>query len=127
MVTNLLFNKRFFIESLGWGIFLWLIGYLLGIVLFFVLPAGLIGWIIAPIGILITLWVLLKKIQGQTFEHYILLAIIWTAVAIIFDYLFLVKALNTAEGYYKIDVFFYYFMTFFIPISVGWWKSKVKP
>ena len=47
-------NKRLLRDSLGWGLALWFIGYVLGIILFFLLPARLIGWAIMPIGLLIT-------------------------------------------------------------------------
>ncbi|MCX6718252.1 MAG: hypothetical protein NTY81_01450 [Candidatus Staskawiczbacteria bacterium] len=54
-------TKKFLINSFGWGVGLWLIGYVLGIILFMLVPANLIGWVISPVGILITLWVLIKK------------------------------------------------------------------
>jgi len=34
-------------DSLGWGFLLWLVGYILGIALFFVIPSDLIGWVVA--------------------------------------------------------------------------------
>ncbi len=55
-------NKQLAKDSLGWGFVLWLIGYILGIVLFFALPPSLIGWAILPIGVMITFWVLFKKV-----------------------------------------------------------------
>src|ERR1039458_9739645 len=51
-----------------------------------VVPNSMLGWVIMPIGIIITLWVLFKKIKSKSFEHYLLLAISWTLIAIIFDY-----------------------------------------
>jgi uncharacterized membrane protein len=117
-------NKQLLKDSLGWGFILWLIGYVLGIILFFVLPPSIMGWVIMPIGILITVWVLLKKVQGDTFRYYMILAIAWTAIAVVFDYLFIVKALNPAGGYYKLDVYLYYALTFIIPLIIGWWKKS---
>jgi len=67
-------NKQSLIDSLGWGFVLWLIGYVLGIILFFVLPASSIGWFILPVGLIISLWVLLKKIKGGTLQYYLMLA-----------------------------------------------------
>ena len=49
-------NRQLLKDSFGWGFILWLIGYVLGIVLFFVLPSSLIRWVIMPIGLVITLW-----------------------------------------------------------------------
>jgi uncharacterized membrane protein len=117
-------NKQLLKDSLGWGIIFWLIGYVLGFVFFFVLPTSLIGWVIMPIGLAITLWVLLKKVNSESLNYYLILAVIWTAIAIAFDYLFIVKALKPADGYYKPDVYFYYTLTFISPLIVGWWKKQ---
>jgi hypothetical protein len=115
-------KKNFYIDALGWGFVLWLIGYLLGMILFFVVPQNMIGWIILPIGMIITLWVLLKKIKGDSFNYYLHLALAWTLIAIVFDYLFIVKALN-ADGYYKLDVYVYYALTFILPL-VAYYRKK---
>ena len=115
-------NKQLLKDSVGWGFILWLIGYILGIAFFFVLPPSILGWVIMPIGILITLWVLLKKVKSDTFQYYLMLGIVWTVIAIVFDYLFIVKAFAPADGYYKLDVYLYYALTFIIPLTIGWRK-----
>jgi len=117
-------NKELLKDSLGWGFILWLIGYALGFVFFFVLPTSLIGWAIMPIGLAITLWVLLKKVNSESFNYYLILAVIWTAIAVAFDFLFIVKALKPEDGYYKPDVYLYYTLTFISPLIVGWWKKR---
>ena len=117
-------NKIFYKDIFAWGIGLWFIGYVLGFLLFPFVLANMIGWIIMPIGIIITLWVLLKKIKSQSFQHYVFVAVGWTAIAIVFDYLFLVSLLRPADGYYKLDVYVYYMLTFLLPVIVGWYKSK---
>ena len=109
-----------------WGFVLRLIGYALGIVLYFVVPNGLIGWIITPIGILITLWILLKKLKLDLFYDYVLIAVIWTLIAIVCDYIFLVKMFKPEDGYYKFDVYLYYLLTFILPAVVGWKKTIVS-
>ncbi len=76
-----------------------------------------------PIGIVITLWVLLKKVQADSLQYYFLLAIIWTLIAIVCDYVFLVKFLKPSDGYYKLDVYLYYLLTFLLPMLVGWRKK----
>lgn len=115
-------NKQFFIDTFCWGFILWLIGYLLGIALFS-LSAPFIGWVIMPFGILITLWVLLKKIKNNSFNYYLIIGIIWSCIAIILDYFFLVKLFNPADGYYKFDVYIYYILTFTLPIIVYKFKT----
>jgi len=120
----MMIDKPMLKDSLGWGFILWLIGYVLGIILFFALPASVIGWIIMPIGILITLFVLLKRVQGGSFAYYLSLAVIWTFIAIALDYVFIVQALRPPDGYYKLDVYLYYIITFLLPITVGWSKTS---
>ena len=106
-----------------WGFVLWLIGYALGFILFAFVPTDMIGWVITPIGIIITLWVLFKKIKRDRFKCYVGLGVIWTLMAIILDYIFLVKMLKPADGYYKLDVYLYYALTLLLPILVGWSKK----
>ena len=117
-------SNPFIKDALGWGFLLWLIGYGLGILLFPVVLPSMIGWAIMPIGILIMLWVLYKKVKGNSMLYYFQLAITWTLIAIVFDYLFLVKVFKPADGYYKLDVYLYYALTFAIPVIVGWLKKK---
>ncbi|HSB47244.1 MAG TPA: hypothetical protein VLD37_04460 [Candidatus Bilamarchaeum sp.] len=112
-------------HALGWGFALWLIGYILGVALFFVVPPSLLGWVIMPVGAAITLFVLLKKIDGSV-QHFALIAVAWTVLAAALDYIFIVKLLNPADGYYKLDVFVYYALTFIMPIAVGIWKNRKK-
>jgi len=115
-------NKQFYIDSFGWGLLLWLFGYLLGIILYFILPKTLIGWAITPIAIVVTLWILIKKIKSISIVYYLIISIIWTLIAVILDYLFIVKAFNPEDGYYKLDVFLYYILTFILPLIIGYWK-----
>lgn len=119
-------NKQVVRDSLGWGFVLWLIGYILGFVLFFALPPSLIGWVIMPIGVIITFWVLFRKVKSENFRHYLILAVVWTVIAVVFDYLFIVQALKPADGYYKLDVYVYYTLTFALPLIVYWWKKPMN-
>jgi hypothetical protein len=117
-------KKQFYKDAFGWGFVLWLIGYLLGMILFFVVPVDMLGWVILPIGTVITLWVLFKRIKEDSSNYYLFLAIAWTLMAIVFDYLFIVKALN-ADGYYKLDVYLYYTLTFILPLAAYWRKKTI--
>jgi hypothetical protein len=117
-------NKQLLKDFLGWGLALWLIGYVLGIILFFLLPTSMIGWVIMPIGVIITFLVLLKKVKADSLQYYLILAVVWTAIAVVFDYLFIVKAFSPADGYYKLDVYLYYAITFISPLIVAWWKKQ---
>ena len=64
-------NKKLLLDGFGWGAGLWFIGYVLGIIAFMMVPANLIGWVVSPIGILITLWVLIKKVSGPDIIYYL--------------------------------------------------------
>lgn len=79
-----------------------------------------------PIGTAITLWVLIKKVKADSLQYYLLLAVIWTLLAIVFDYFFLVKVFKPADGYYKLDVYLYYVLTFVLPLVIGWNKKTQK-
>ena len=117
-------NKQLIRAALGWGFILWLIGYVLGIIFFAFLPPSILGWVIMPIGALITVWVLLNKIPNAALGDYIVLGIIWTLIAIAFDYLFLVMVFKPADGYYKADVYVYYALTMILLPIVGWYKAR---
>ena len=117
-------NKgKIFLNTVLWGLALWLFGYVLGFVFFAFVPKDVMGWYILPFGILATLWVAYKKISREEFTCYIGLGIFWTIIAVVFDYLFIVKMLN-ATDYYKLDVYIYYILTFVLPVIVGWYKFK---
>ena len=119
-------SKQLLTNAFGWGFILWLIGYALGIILFSIVPPSMIGWIIMPIGTALTLWVLFKKVKSKLFKDYLILAIVWTLIAVAFDYFFLVKTFNPADGYYKPDVYLYYALTFILPLIVGWRKKTIQ-
>lgn len=106
-------------DGLGWGFALWLVGYVLGIVFFFVIPIALIGWVVAPIGAVLTLLVLARHVQRGTLGRYAIVAVAWTVIAVVFDYLFIVQLLQPDDGYYKLDVYLYYALTFILPLFFG--------
>lgn len=111
-------------QLLGWGVLLWLIGYALGVVLVFIVAPRLVGWIILPIGVALTWWVLVHKVRGERVSDYAQIGVAWGAMAILFDYLFIVKAFHPADGYYKPDVYLYYALILALPLLVGWRTAK---
>lgn len=116
-------NKQLVKDSSIWGLVLWLIGYVLSFILFFMVSPMMIGWIIAPIGTLITVLVLFKKIKSNDFGYYLKLGIVWLILAVILDYFFIVKLLNPV-GYYKPAVYLYYGLTLTLPVLVYKIKDK---
>jgi hypothetical protein len=76
-----------------------------------------------PIGVVIAIAVLLKKVHATTFSQYLFLAFLWTTVAMLCDYFLLVKLINPPDGYYKLDVYLYYTLTFALPLLIAWRKK----
>lgn len=118
--------KQFIKEAFGWGLALWIFGYALSLMLFQLVSFSVIGWIITPIATAVTILVLVKKIKGDSIKYYLALGVVWSIIAIIFDYFFIVKAFNPADGYYKFDIFLYYALAFTLPLIVGWKKLKTS-
>ncbi len=109
---------RLLLYAVGWGVGLWLIGYVLGILLFAVLPTALIGWVIMPIGVALTIAVLLR-VKREPLWFYATLSVVWMVLAVILDYTLIVKLFSPPDGYYKPDVYLYYALTFLLPLLVG--------
>lgn len=119
-------TKQFAKDAFGWGFILWFIGYALGIVLFAVVPPEMIGWVLMPIGTILTLGVLSKKVKGNSLGYYLGVAVVWTLLAIICDYFLLVIPFKLMDTYYKTDIYLYYGLTFVLPIAIGWRKTTIK-
>lgn len=117
-------SKQLIFDSLGWGLALWLFGYFLGILAFFFVQPVLIGWIVMPVGTGVTLLVLYKFVRSGPLSHYLIVALAWATIAVVCDYLFIVQMLKPADGYYKLDVYLYYALTFVLPLLAGWWRGK---
>lgn len=118
-------KKKIILNTLQWGFFLWLLGYILGFVFFAFVPQESIGWYIMPIGATATLWVLFQKIQRERFMCFLGLGLIWAIMAIVLDNIFIVRLLKSAN-YYKFDVYAYYALTFLLPVGAGWWRMIIK-
>ncbi len=119
-------QKKIILNTFFWGFILWLFGYVLGIIFFAFVPQEVLGWYIMPFGLAATLWVLFKKVTRESFVCYVGLGVVWLILAVVLDYIFLVKML-AAVNYYKLDVYVYYLTTLILPILVGWYKiRKIK-
>ncbi|MCQ8894026.1 MAG: hypothetical protein NQU46_05285 [Methanolinea sp.] len=106
-------------DMVGLGVFLWLLGYIASILLFFSPYAPIMGWVITPafipVTIAITWWWFRRR--RLPLSYYIRVGLVWTVIAVVFDYLFIVVLFHAT--YYAIDVFLYYGLTFLIPVGVG--------
>jgi hypothetical protein len=115
-------------DMAGLGTGLWLIGYIASLALFFTPlweKGG--GWILliifTPITIAITWW-WFKQQDPLPFLYYAKVGIVWMLIAIVLDYLFIVRLFQAT--YYGTDVFVYYVATFIIPLIVGLFLNRVR-
>jgi hypothetical protein len=113
-------NRTMLVDALLFGFLVWLVGYLGGIALYFVFSPDILGWVLfvifTPIIVLLCYWRFGKR--REVISYYVLVAAVWLIIAVVCDYLFLVRFLNP-QGYYKLDVYVYYASTFLIPFLVG--------
>ena len=118
--------KAWIKDTLGLGSLLWLIGYLMSLVLFFSPFSAVMGWIITavftPVTIVITWWWFRERDLAIT--YFIRVGAIWAALAVVLDYLFIVRLFQAI--YYGPDVFVYYALTFLIPVGVGLYLTRVR-
>jgi hypothetical protein len=113
-------NRTKVVDTLLLGAALWLLGYLASMILYSVVPYTLLGWVLSAILTPITLCIAYLRFNHRkdTAPYYVKVGVVWALVAIILDYIFLVRLLNLA-GYYKLDVFIYYIAMFLIPLAIG--------
>ena len=92
----------------------------MSIVLYGFVPKSILGLILFVLLTPLTAYIAYLRFRKreETLAYYFAVALVWTALAMILDYFFIVKAFN-AQGYYKADVFVYYLTTFIIPLAVG--------
>ncbi len=119
-------SNTFVKNGFGWGAALWLVGYALSFAFFPFVPNAYLGWTIMPFGIIATVWVLKVKIDYFPISEYARLGVAWVLVALVLDYVFIVKLLAPADGYYKLDIYLYYLLTLLLPPVVGWYKKRYR-
>jgi hypothetical protein len=113
-------TKTMLVDVPALGSFVWLVGYLAGIVLYFFLSPDILGWVLFVIFTPIVVLLCYRRFgkRNESISYYAFVAAAWLIIAVVFDYLFLVRLLNPPI-YYKLDVYVYYASTFLIPFLVG--------
>lgn len=113
--------RRKLVDTLGLGVGIWLIGYIASIILYFVIPNSILGWVLFVIFTPIVLCIAYLRFRKrkESIGYYLAIAVVWTITAIVLDYIFIVTLFNN-NSYYKIDVFVYYLTTFVIPLLIGY-------
>lgn len=109
-----------FIDTLGLGFFLWFLGYIASIILYFFVPSDVLGWVLfvlfTPVLIVITLARFEKRLLP--FRYYAIVSLTWTGIAIVADFLFIVLLFNPVN-YYHQSVLVYYLEMFLVPLFTG--------
>lgn len=118
------FNRLLLVDGLAWGFLLWLIGYILGIVFFAFVPPGDIGWYVMPLGFAATCFALWKWVRPDWMWPALVVGVIWCMIAIVFDYMLIVRLLAPADGYYKLDVYLYYVSALVMPPLGAWLRRR---
>src|SRR3972149_8494346 len=92
--------RKKIIDTFGFGVLLWLIGFSLGMMVFPIVPVSMIGYIVLPILTVATLVVAYKRLKGFSNDgsYFLLVGTVWTLLAIALDYFLLVKTF-AAENY----------------------------
>jgi hypothetical protein len=113
-------NRSLITDTIGFGLLFWFIGWCASLVLFLFVPVDLLGWVLfvlfTPLTIAIT--VLWFRRRALPLSHYLVVALSWTFIAVLFDYLFIVRLFGVS-GYYHPSVMVYYAETFLIPLFTG--------
>lgn len=120
--------KQFLRDAVGLGIVFWLAGYLLSLVLFFTPLARIMGWILfacmTPVVAFVTYWYFSRR--SLLLSYFLQIAVAWTVIAIVSDYLFIVMLFHPSS-YYQSDVLAYYAVTFLLPLAIGWYLQENMP
>jgi len=113
-------TKTKLIDTLGLGFVIWLIGYIASILLWGFISHDILGWVIFVIFIPLMAYMPYRRFRSrkETAGYYLLVALAWLLIALVFDYLFIVKLFD-AKDYYKLDIFVYYAVTFLAPLLIG--------
>ncbi len=109
------------VDTLLLGLALWLMGYLASLLIYGAVSSTILGWILFAIFTPVTICVAFLRFRKrkEALVYYFLIGLAWAAIAVLFDYLLIVKAFGVAD-YYKLDVFVYYITAFLIPFLVGY-------
>lgn len=113
-------HHQYLRDTLGLGLAFWLIGYLLSLVLYFIVPPEVMGWILFVVLTPVMAGVTWRWFRGRDLPvtYFLKVAGAWTVIAVVGDFLFIVL-LFSAQNYYRADVLIYYAVTFLIPLGVG--------
>jgi hypothetical protein len=113
-------TKSMLVDAPILGFAMWFLGYLAGIALFFTVSQDFLGWILCAILTPVSIAVCYKRFgkRNAGAKYYAMVGAVWLAIAVAFDYVFLVAMFNSTN-YYKLDVIVYYALAFLIPFLVG--------
>jgi uncharacterized membrane protein YfcA len=126
--------RQLMLDTFGIGFLLWLVGYVAGF--FIITIPGYAGIMLNPIvlGAFSLLVILLtaalaflrfRKRAGVRWAYAIVVGVSWLAVAVVFDFLFIVLLFN-AWAYYRPHIFVYYGLTLLTPMVAARYFSRTE-
>jgi len=62
--------------------------------------------------------------EGSSLTYYFGVGLAWTLLAVVLDYVFIVQLFGAS--YYEVDVYFYYALTFLMPVGVGLYLLHIR-
>lgn len=111
-------KKYALVDTLIYGLVIWLVGFVLGMVLFPFVEISVMGWILMPVTLIVALLLSLRirrKRSAGAVSYFIGVGLSWVALSLILDYAILVKGYD-AENFYDVDIIIYYVGVLLIPI-----------
>lgn len=120
-VTFISMKKYALVDTLVYGLVIWLVGFVLGMVLFPFVEISVMGWILMPVTLIVALFLSMRirrKRSAAAVSTFIGVGLSWVALSLILDYAILVKGYS-AENFYDVDIIIYYIGVLLIPIIVS--------
>src|SRR3989338_11132512 len=101
--------KKILKIGFGWGLFIWGIAFIIGMVAFIYVPPENIGLVILPFVLPLMAFVSYKKLKDEEGPPWLypVIGIIWLTLSFILDYVILVQGFK-AENFYDTDILIYY-------------------
>jgi len=116
--------SRLILDSLGFGILLWIVGLVIGISLTSDFP-GVVGWIVVAVLFPLSALVAYGRLRNDfSWLRTLLVATAWAGTAIVLDLTFVAPYVG---AYYDISVYAYYLGMFLVPLAIAASTKIGKP
>ncbi len=113
-------NKKHIIDTLGYGLMYWMIGFILGMIFLIFVPIRYVGWPILAIMFPLMIFLTMVRFEARTkpIYYYFVTGFVWLGVIALLDYLIVMKGFGNMQ-YYDFDLYLTYALILIIPITYG--------